>query len=56
MWQKCQICNGSSKHFSIIERFPKNCTVCNGIKIISEISGLLPNFERNKTEREDNKK
>lgn len=52
MWQKCPICNGTGKEFQVIKTNLKNCTTCNGTKIISELNGLPPNFEQNKIERQ----
>ena len=46
MWQKCPICNGTGKtgeklgYYSI----KPNCSVCQGTKIISEVSGFPPTF------------
>ena len=37
MWQKCSICNGSGKEDPI-----SDCRVCNGERIISELTGLPP--------------
>jgi DnaJ-class molecular chaperone len=43
MWQKCPICNGTGK---VSEPLSNNtsttCTVCQGKKIISELTGLPP--------------
>jgi DnaJ-class molecular chaperone len=37
MYQKCPICNGTGRDADY-----KYCTVCNGFKIIDEITGLPP--------------
>ena len=39
MWQKCPICNGTGKDPLFQE---KCCTVCNGYKIVNELTGLPP--------------
>ena len=39
MWKKCPICNGTGKDPQCLD---KHCTVCNGYKIISELTGLPP--------------
>ena len=39
MWQKCPICNGTGKDPLFQEKY---CTVCNGYKIINELTGLPP--------------
>ena len=39
MWQKCPICNGTGKDLQYLD---KDCTVCNGFKIINELTGLPP--------------
>jgi len=45
MWQICPICNGTGKipqdGFTTSASF-QTCTVCNGFKIISELTGLPP--------------
>lgn len=51
MWQKCPICNGSGiaqlengyTQYNDYTVTPK-CNVCNGMKIISEVNGLPPNW------------
>lgn len=49
MWQKCPICLGVGN-----TGFNK-CSTCNGTKIISELSGLPPNYEQNaKVDRDNN--
>jgi hypothetical protein len=40
-WQKCPICLGSGLSLSGLK-----CTVCNGQKIISEVTGLPPSPNR----------
>jgi len=43
MWQKCPICNGSGKiHDTLSSSSSGICSVCNGTKIISELTGLPP--------------
>lgn len=43
MWQKCPICNGSGNVLSGFGSLQtKICTVCNGKKIINELTGLPP--------------
>lgn len=50
MWQKCPICAGSGvEHYdqdytSTAIKFPTTCSVCKGKKIISEITGLPPEW------------
>ncbi len=38
MWQKCPVCDGTgnSPNFNVV------CSVCNGMKIISELTGRPP--------------
>ncbi len=45
MWQKCPICNGSGLNYQ--ETSIKNCpcSVCNGSKIISELTGKPPKHD-----------
>jgi DnaJ-class molecular chaperone len=56
MWQKCCACNGvgTVKNNSLDTKGFLNttCTVCNGTKIISELTGLPPNFDKNTVERQ----
>lgn len=43
MWQKCPICLGTGKINSFSSTvFQLDCEVCNGKKIISELTGLPP--------------
>ena len=43
MWQKCPVCNGTGKIYSSLSTSSSDvCSVCNGAKIISELSGLPP--------------
>lgn len=44
MWQKCPICNGTGKipQDGFISASYQTCTVCNGFKIINELTGLPP--------------
>lgn len=43
MWQKCPICNGTGSEPTILLTTASQiCTVCNGAKIISSLSGLPP--------------
>jgi hypothetical protein len=47
MWQKCPICNGTG----VIPGPLSNslfitCVTCNGKRIISELTGLPPSFEK----------
>ena len=39
MWKKCPICNGTGKEPQYLDKY---CTVCNGYKIINELTGLPP--------------
>ena len=39
MWQKCPICNGTGKDPQYLDKY---CTVCQGARIISELTGLPP--------------
>jgi RecJ-like exonuclease len=39
MWQQCPQCKGSGTTFYL----QKVCDVCNGAKIISQLTGLPPN-------------
>jgi hypothetical protein len=44
MWQVCPICNGTGfNNNSTFSTIPPTCSVCSGMKIISEITGLPPN-------------
>lgn len=41
MWQKCPIYNGEGKVFKPLSNSSSSiCTTCNGLKIISELTGL----------------
>lgn len=40
MWQKCPICNGTGIDPGIYSL--NKCSVCQGMKIISEVNGLPP--------------
>ena len=40
MWQKCPICNGTGIDPGIYSL--NKCSVCQGMKIISEVTGLPP--------------
>lgn len=52
MWQKCPICNGTGLEYEpVMTTIGKICSICNGTKIISELTGLPPNFEKNKLDR-----
>jgi hypothetical protein len=42
MWQKCPICLGSGIVFTSSGTSHITCSVCNGRKIISELTGLPP--------------
>ena len=49
MWQKCPICNGTGRtHNTLSSSSFDICSTCNGTKIISELTGLPPNYEQNK--------
>ena len=50
MWQKCPICNGTGGTY--INAF-KDCSLCKGAMIISELTGLPPNQEFHKKLRKD---
>lgn len=39
MYQKCPICNGTGKDPQYLDKY---CTVCQGSRIISELTGLPP--------------
>lgn len=39
MYQKCPICNGTGKDPQYLDKY---CTVCQGARIISELTGLPP--------------
>ncbi len=53
MWQKCPICNGTGRtHNTLSSSIFDICSTCNGTKIISELNGLPPNYERNEIERQ----
>lgn len=55
MWQKCPICNGFGKGYDILSKLNSDiCSTCNGTKIISELSGLPPNYVQ-KVENTSNK-
>lgn len=45
IWQNCPHCNGTGNELGVNfgPYFPPICTVCNGAKIISQITGLPPN-------------
>lgn len=51
MWQKCPICNGkgvvtaNGYTSSVFEQ----CGVCNGMKIISDVTGLPPSYVQDLT-------
>lgn len=45
MWQACPICKGLGKVDTENEGH-QTCTVCNGKKIISEVTGLPPLWNR----------
>lgn len=50
MWQKCPVCNGSGRtHNTLSSSSFDICSTCNGTKIISQVNGLPPNYEQNKT-------
>ena len=53
MWQKCPICNGTGKihNTSLLASFDV-CSTCNGTKIISELTGLPPQYAQNKIEHQ----
>jgi DnaJ-class molecular chaperone len=43
MWQKCPVCNGTGKVSDTLSNSTSaTCTVCQGKKIISELTGLPP--------------
>ena len=44
MWQICPICNGTGRvpQDGFTSACYQTCTVCNGYKIISELTGLPP--------------
>lgn len=44
MWQKCPICNGTGRvpQDGFTSGSYQTCTVCNGYKIINELTGLPP--------------
>lgn len=52
MWQKCPICDGTGKTYNLSSLSFKICSVCNGAKIISELTGLPPNYEKNTIKRQ----
>lgn len=45
MWQKCPICNGTGKqeNFDTTSNF-SHCKTCSGKGIISELTGLPPDY------------
>lgn len=46
MWQKCPICNGTgmtAPNYQTSSATAVPCTVCNGAKIINDLTGLPPN-------------
>jgi hypothetical protein len=48
MWQKCPICNGSGRDFTPLSNSSSSiCSVCDGSKIISELTGLPPSLSIN---------
>ena len=40
MWQKCPVCNGTGIDPGVYSL--NKCSVCQGMKIISEVNGLPP--------------
>jgi DnaJ-class molecular chaperone len=42
MYQKCPVCNGSKKEPSNLPDTIRICTVCNGMGIISTLTGKPP--------------
>ncbi len=55
MYQRCPICNGLGEKENpeyLLENESKICDVCNGTRIIHTVTGLPPDFEKNRIERE----
>lgn len=53
MFQKCPCCGGTGKESpQYTNALPITCTVCNGYKIISELTGLPPSYTTNKAIRD----
>ena len=50
MWQVCPLCKGSGSVLSNLSSSSSGatCTVCNGKRIISTLTGLPPNYELHK--------
>jgi len=42
MYQKCPICNGTGTNIIPLSEMTVPCSVCNGAKIISDVTGLPP--------------
>lgn len=52
MWQKCPICEGTGFYsLPLSATTTEKCSVCDGKKIISELTGLPPNNTEQKTEQ-----
>ncbi len=43
MYQKCPLCNGTGKDPNYADRY---CTACHGRRIINELTGLPPNYQK----------
>ncbi len=48
MWQKCPVCNGTGKDPLSEGMIKTSCTVCVGMKIISEVNGKPPKHDGDK--------
>lgn len=57
MWQKCPVCAGSGREYNSLDMSTSSpCSVCNGKKIISELSGLPPQGSQLSMEEAEKKK
>lgn len=48
MWQRCPICEGSGFEYQPASGVNKPCSVCGGMKIISDINGKPPKHDGDK--------